>query len=52
MVPEGQADDIREVIFQKYRIIYRIHQAEVQILTVVHGSRLLDIGSLTEPSNG
>jgi len=42
-VPEADTPDIRELIFQKYRIIYsiiyRIHQSGVQIISVIHGSR-------------
>ena len=39
-VPEAdQRDDIRELIVQGYRIIYRIEAEEINILTVIHGSR-------------
>ena len=38
-VPETDNPDIRELLFQKYRIIYRNHQNTVQILAIVHGSR-------------
>jgi len=39
-VPEaGLHDDIRELIVQGYRIIYRIEAEEINILTVTHGSR-------------
>ena len=41
IVPEIGREDIREVIVQSYRIIYRVLQnAEVEILTVHHGTRL------------
>jgi addiction module RelE/StbE family toxin len=43
MVPEAQLEEIREIIFQSYRIIYRIRETEVEILTVIHGARLLDV---------
>jgi plasmid stabilization system protein ParE len=52
LVPEARLEDIREIIFQRYRIIYRIHEPEIQILTVVHGARLLDVASLSESSDG
>jgi toxin ParE1/3/4 len=52
IVPEAQLVDIREIIFQSYRIIYRIREAEVQILTVVHGARLLSVAPFSEPSSG
>ncbi len=38
---------VREVILGSYRIIYRVHQDLVEILTVFHGSRLLDPSKLT-----
>jgi toxin ParE1/3/4 len=39
-VPEvDDRDDVRELIFQDYRIIYRIKTQQVDILTVIHGSR-------------
>ena len=39
-VPEtGHRDDIREIIVQGYRIIYRITTDTILILTIVHGSR-------------
>jgi toxin ParE1/3/4 len=51
VVPEARLEDIRELILQRHRIIYRLRVDEVQILTVIHGARLLDITPLTEPSN-
>ena len=38
-VPESDDENIREMIFQGYRIIYRLHPEKVEILAVVHGSR-------------
>jgi toxin ParE1/3/4 len=35
----GPRDDIRELIVQGYRIIYRVSTEDVHILTVIHGSR-------------
>jgi addiction module RelE/StbE family toxin len=40
-VPEANRDDVRELIFQGYRIIYRTKPDRVQIITVLHGSRNL-----------
>jgi len=37
--PEASASIIREIIFGNYRIIYRVHQDMIQILTVINGSR-------------
>ena len=39
VVPEIGQDDIREVIVQNYRIIYRVISDAVEILTVHHGAR-------------
>ena len=36
-VPEADNPNIRELLIQKYRIVYRIHKDIVQILAVVHG---------------
>jgi toxin ParE1/3/4 len=40
-VPEADRDDVRELIFQGYRIIYRTKSDRVQVITVIHGSRNL-----------
>ena len=41
-IPEAdQRDEIRELIVQGYRIIYRVAGEDVHILSVVHGSRNL-----------
>ena len=42
IVPELSRDDIREVFVQRYRIIYRFLGEEVEVLTVHHGSQLLE----------
>ncbi|HLH22915.1 MAG TPA: type II toxin-antitoxin system RelE/ParE family toxin [Chloroflexota bacterium] len=41
VVPELGRSDIREVVVQNYRVIYRLLPDEVQSLTVHHGARLL-----------
>jgi toxin ParE1/3/4 len=38
-VPEADDPDVREIIFQNYRIIYRILHETVQIIAVIRGSR-------------
>jgi len=43
MVPEINNQSIREIQFQNYRIIYRNKIELVEILTRIHGSRLLRI---------
>ncbi|HBR10356.1 TPA: type II toxin-antitoxin system RelE/ParE family toxin [Candidatus Acetothermia bacterium] len=41
MVPEYEADDIREMIEKPYRIIYRIKPDQVDILAAVHSAQML-----------
>ena len=39
-VPEADdREDVRELIFQSYRIIYLVESEHVHILTVIHGRR-------------
>ncbi len=39
-VPEADnREDVRELIFQSYRVIYLIESEHVHILTIIHGSR-------------
>ena len=44
VVPEADEEMIRELLFQNYRIIYRINNDLIEILTVIHGRR--DLGSV------
>ena len=46
IVPEIQNPDIREIIVKKYRIVYKISEKNVEILTVFEGHRLLRIDEL------
>ncbi len=41
-VPEFNQEDIREIIFGNYRIIYKIKEDEIIITSVRHGKQLLD----------
>jgi plasmid stabilization system protein ParE len=45
MVPEFELNEVREVFEWPYRIIYLItsEQSRVEVLAVIHGSRLLQI---------
>lgn len=46
-IPEATDEDLREIIFQGYRIMYWIVDANrIDIITVVHGSR-----DMSNPSN-
>ena len=38
-VPEAQREDVRELLFQNYRIIYLVTAKCLHIIAVVHGSR-------------
>ncbi|MDA8021232.1 MAG: type II toxin-antitoxin system RelE/ParE family toxin [Thermoanaerobaculia bacterium] len=41
-VPEArERTDVRELLFQSYRIIYRLETSRVLIVAVIHGSRNL-----------
>jgi toxin ParE1/3/4 len=42
VVPELKDPAIREILFGSYRIVYRVKGDLVEVLTVYHGSRLLD----------
>jgi len=42
IVPETRDPCIRETVLGNYRIIYRVKQGLVEVLTVYHGARLLD----------
>jgi plasmid stabilization system protein ParE len=50
VVPEVGRQDIRELIYGNYRIIYRVADDELTILTVRHGRQLLDSDEL--PTEG
>jgi toxin ParE1/3/4 len=42
-VPEVNRTDIREIIFKKYRVVYRVARQQVSILTVRHGKQRLPL---------
>jgi plasmid stabilization system protein ParE len=42
VVPELGIRNIREIVVSGHRVIYRIRQEEVHLLTVHHGARPLD----------
>jgi toxin ParE1/3/4 len=44
IVPETNEDNLRELLFQRYRIIYRIKNDMIEILSVIHGAR--DLGEI------
>ena len=46
IVPELANPDIRELVFKKYRIIYRLNEKRIEILTVFEGHRLMRIDEI------
>lgn len=46
IVPELQNEFVREIIFGNYRIVYRLKLNKVEIITVYHSARILDITNL------
>lgn len=45
-VPEISHTDIRELIYKKYRIVYRVTKNNVEILTVFEGHRMLRVDEI------
>jgi len=43
IVPETHRDDIRELIYGNYKIIYRVEREKVSVLTVRHGKQILPL---------
>jgi len=48
IVPELNREDVREVIYSSYRVIYKITD-EIDILTVRHSRQLLDTTEIISP---
>ncbi len=46
IVPEIANPDIRELIFRSYRIVYRLTESTIEILSVFEGHRLLRIDEI------
>ena len=47
-MPESEDEAVRELIFQNYRIIYRLSEDEISIAMVIHAARDLD-AIMTKP---
>ena len=43
VVPETHREDIRELIYGNYRIIYRVEKNKISVLTVRHGKQILPL---------
>ena len=46
LVPEINNKKIRELIFGNYRIIYRLEEKKISILTVRHGKQILPVDDI------
>ena len=46
IVPEISNPNIREIIAKKYRIVYKIQENKIEILTVFEGHKLLSLEEL------
>ena len=42
IVPEYRDDNLREKIYENYRIVYRLKGEVVEIVAICHGAKLLD----------
>ena len=42
MVPEYRDENLREKIYENYRIVYRLKGEVVEIVAICHGAKLLD----------
>lgn len=41
VVPEYRREDLRERRFQSYRVVYRLREGAVEVVSITHGARLL-----------
>lgn len=41
IVPEANRNEIREILLKKYRIIYKVENKIISILTIRHGRQIL-----------
>lgn len=42
VVPEYNDENLREKLYENYRIVYRIKEGIIEIVAICHGSRLLE----------
>jgi toxin ParE1/3/4 len=47
-VPDFERPDLREIVYRRYRIIYRVRSDRVEILTVRHSLQDLEDDDLTK----
>ena len=41
VVPEYRREELRERRFQSYRVVYRIREDRIEVVSITHGARLL-----------
>lgn len=46
VVPEIARNDFRELLYRNYRIIYKLAEGKVSILTVRHGKQILPVDEI------
>ncbi|MCX5813347.1 MAG: type II toxin-antitoxin system RelE/ParE family toxin [Proteobacteria bacterium] len=46
VVPETDSETIRELIYGNYRIIYRLEEKRISVLTVRHGKQILPVDEI------
>ncbi|MFN2365664.1 MAG: type II toxin-antitoxin system RelE/ParE family toxin [Desulfurivibrionaceae bacterium] len=51
VVPEVNDTGIRELIYWNYRIIYRVEDKRISMLTIRHGKQILPIDEISEIKN-
>ncbi len=47
VVPETENKTIRELIYGNYRLIYRLEEKRISVLTVRHGKQILPVDEIT-----
>ena len=47
IVPETENKTIRELIYGNYRLIYRLEEKRISVLTVRHGKQILPVDEIT-----
>jgi plasmid stabilization system protein ParE len=46
IVPEYGDENLRENIYENYRIVYRIKRDYIEIVAICHGAKLLGLGNI------
>jgi addiction module RelE/StbE family toxin len=42
-VPEYDDPNIREIVYKNYRIIYLVKETHLEVISIIHGSKMLKI---------